>query len=316
MSAEKNKQLINLDSQSSQVILMKNRAVASADIKKITEHGYVIAFVASLLISIFVIFFAFQYPDNDPLAYHFWFWQILVISIAISFPVCAFFRRRYFYREVRKGFLRLDLEELQYWNPGGVKTIPMERLFGAAEDPEVPDLGLRLCYLAQNKQGYETVVRNFENYEIVEGTFKNDLPSDANGNQVAAKAILNVINIRRAAGKPVAEMPPFPFESISYHHKHLIAGKHTIVNSFKCDGKNVEITIKTDSYVMPATTIKGIDVHQRQIKNNPTEWKIDLILDPTDIRKFLRLDILDMSNREELDEYLHCLPTMFASQND
>jgi hypothetical protein len=307
--------LVDLDKLSSQGSLLKYRPITPADIKKATGYGYVIGFVISFLTSIVLIIYGSMLPEDDPLVHHWWFWLALLVFIAVSFPVAAALRRRVLEREASRGFLSVDTDKLQYWASGKTKTVLMDRLFGAAPEQEIPNFGLRLCYLAENNErGYETIVYQFKEYEVFEGPFKGDFAPGASGNEVAANVILRYINKRRVDGRTVAELPPYPFESISYHHKLLVAGEHVIDKSFKCDGKTIELITKKKTYVMPATAVKDIDVEKRTHKGSPTHWEIDLTLDPSCGYESVHLDILNMSKREELDYYLHCLPTLFPSQ--
>jgi len=308
--------LIDLDKLSSMGSLLKYRPIAPADIKQATGYGYIIAFVIGFLTSIVLIIYGAIIPEDDPIIHRWWFWVGLLVFDVILFPVMAVLRRRVLLREAVNGFLSADPEKLQYWASGKTKTILMDRLFGAAPEPELPTSGLRLCYLAENnKRGYETIVYQFKEYEVFEGPFKGDFAPGANGNEVATTVILRYVNKRMVDGRTVAELPPYPFESISYHHKLLVAGEHAIDESFKCDGKTIEVITKKKTYVVPATAIKEIDVEKRTIKGSPTHWETNLILDPSCGYESIKLDILNMSNREEVDYYLHCVPTIFPPRS-
>lgn len=307
--------LIDLDKLSSHETILKYHSIAPDDIKKATGYGYIIAFVIGFLTSIVALIYGAIVPEDDPAIHHWSFWVVLLVFDVILFPVMAVLRRRVLLREASRGFLSVDTDKLQYWASGKTKTVLMDRLFGAAPEPELPTSGLRLCYLAENNErGYETIVYQFKEYEVFEGPFKGDFAPGDSGNEVAADVILRYINKRRIDGRKVAELPPYPFESISYHHKLLVAGEHAIDKSFKCDGKTIEVITKKKTYVMPATAVKDIDVEKRTYKGSPTHWEIDLTLDPSCGYESVHLDILNMSRREELDYYLHCLPTLFASQ--
>jgi hypothetical protein len=191
----------------------------------------------------------------------------------------------------------------------------MARLFGAGPEEIYQDHGLRLCYRESSERGYISLLRNFRDYEIAEGTIADLPPTAQDGNALAREVILFYINQRRASGKPVAELPPYAFVSKRQHHKHMVFGEHVLDASVECDGKTLSIFTKGAMHSFPATAVKEVWIDKHVVKGVPREWDVTLTLESPYGEDTLELDLMNMTRNEEVEYYLVCLPTLFPAYN-
>jgi hypothetical protein len=302
---------IDLNAKPDSGTLFRLRAVTPDDIKKAITNGRIVGFVASFLTAVVVAIFATQLPEHHPLAQSWLFWVGALLFVVLATFFGGKIRVRRLERESRQGFLRIDPEQLQFQTTGRATNIDMGQLFGAAPEDLYPDKGLRLCFLSDTQRGFISLLHSFKDYEIVEGPKIDPLSQDSDGNEVARAVILYYIGQRRSAGMPVAELPAFAYDAKREHHKHLVVGEHILDISFECDGKMLSIFTDGETYALPVTSVKEVDIQKETVKGSPTRWEITLALDPSCGHESLLLNILNMSRAEEVEYYLVCLPTLF-----
>jgi hypothetical protein len=306
---------INLNADSTDATLLKYRAVTPADVKQAITNGRIAGGAYSFIAGIVAIIYASIVPEDDPLVKEWYFWIILLVVFILSIYYGGIVRRRKFETESVKGYLRIDASKIEYWIPRGTKTIDMSRIFGAGAEDLYPDTGLRLCILDSSNCGYTTMIRSFKNYVIVEGPLAGTDSGISDGDKLASDVIRYYVKQRRESGMHVAEIPPYKFDSKIQHHEHLIFGEHVLDASFGCDGETVSIFTKGVTHNFPVHAVRNVKINKTTYKGSPTKWDITLAYDTSYGNESIFLDILNMSNNEEIENYVVCLPNLFSKDD-
>jgi hypothetical protein len=287
--------------------IFRYRKVSDIDYKRAVTNGRIAGGVYSFLTAIVLILIGIGVPEDHPLDSNGLFWLFLVIACVGSSFWGGALRKKTFEREIKEGYIKIDQENVEYWTPGKTKTIPMDRLFGAGAEPEAPISGFRFAYLHDNERGFETIVRDFKDYQIAQNPMGLEFPPISSGNDCLSETIRAYISNRRNSGLPVAEIPPYKFKSIQHHHKNVV-GKEVIDASFDSDGKTLFVLAKGSNYTIPVTDVTGIEVNKATYKGSPTKWDINILMEG---KGELFFDILNITRPEEIDIYLHCVPVLF-----
>ncbi|MCX6647556.1 MAG: hypothetical protein NTY09_14530 [bacterium] len=300
---------INPDSKSIQASLLRRRAINAADLKKATTNGRILGFVISFLISVFAIIFSTQIPEENPAIGNWVFWLIIAIFISGSIFLFGVLRIRSLNREALNGFLSADDNELSFRTTGSKISILMNKLFAVGMEKEFIDETLRICYLSSTERGFMSITQDFQEYEIVQGPLTGANLANPSGNLAGAEVIRYYIARRRSGGQSVAQLPPYAYDSHKYV-KHGLLGERVLDTSFNCDGKMLSIISRGKEYKIPVTAVKDLDIDKATIRGNPTQWDIELTLDPSCGYGSINLNLIDVTYADEVELYLKCLPIL------
>jgi len=215
-------------------------------------------------------------------------------------------------RESQDGFLRVDDSILDCRTRGPVVSVPLNRVFGAG--PVKGLFGtelLRIYFLSNSNRGFDFKDRNLTRYEPYSGPAMVFNTLESSGNEIARQTIIRHINNRRKSGEPVAQLPPYNFQSVYAHKQNILFGDTIVEASFSCDGKMLRYTKGADTHEIPVHSVRDVQIKKVESKYGPTEWKVTLTMDPSTGQNDLMIDILRMSNPAEIDAYCRCLPALF-----
>jgi hypothetical protein len=214
-------------------------------------------------------------------------------------------------QEKRDGYLKVDWEALEYWTRGGIVTISMGDIFGAGPEKGFLKEILRVCVVADNKRGFEFKKPGFDGYVAESGAARKIGGSIETGNALVRKTIIYHMQDRRKKGLRVSELPEYRFKSVQAHREFLIAGDVVEDAKFDCDGKTLVYEKKSERWEIPVRSVRKTSVHEARSQYGRTAYRVTLELDPSSGYEELKMDILRMSNAEEIDRYCRCLPTVF-----
>ncbi len=212
--------------------------------------------------------------------------------------------------ERSEGFLRVDNETVEYWTSRGIVTVPLSEVFGAGPEKGTFSEYLRICFLSGDERGFAFLKRNFKRYEAVSGPGAKLGYYDADGNTIARETIAHHVNMRRDAGLPVAELPPYRYEAIQAHKQKLLYGETVVDAIFECDGVTVNYQHKDNHHKFPVKAVEKIKRTEARSQYGRTAYYLTLTLDPSYGEEKLKIDLMHMPKPEEIDKYCHCLPTV------
>jgi hypothetical protein len=238
-------------------------------------------------------------------------YTVAEIAIVAGTLIGAWFMFRRLANECRNGFLKVGIDRIQYWNRKGVVTHDLGLLFGAGPVGEPGGRRFRLCNLSGGIGGYDTAQWNFKRYEVVEGPMTGMVTEDSDGDVLARQVIQYYINKRRDAGMPVAGLPAYAFKSVMEHRRYLVLGPMVVDHTFSCDGKILSWAEGEEILTMSVAAVREVVINYVSGKYGPTKWVINLLPDPSSGNETLKLDILNMSNADQIQRYCLCLPTLF-----
>ncbi|GAF97968.1 unnamed protein product [marine sediment metagenome] len=119
-------------------------------------------------------------------------------------------------------------------------------------------------------------------------------------------------NSRKNAGLPFANLPEFRFSAIASHKKKLLWGETIVDGNFSCDGETVHYVTPKQNYEFPVTAVRDVQIKELRSKHGRTKYEVILTLDPSYGPAELKINILQMSNNEEVDRYCRALPSVFT----
>jgi hypothetical protein len=308
--------LINLDtkprSDQASLLLRQPASIWEKLVAILTGAG--IGFGLAMVPVVFLLSFLSQSEDFGGDAWISWMKNLLPLLVSVlivGLVIGALLVLRKLAIECRKGFLRVDTDQFQYWNRKNNVSGAMEKLFGAGPEGKGEGREFRLCYVSDGPGGYDTDDWNFGRYEVVEGPLTGMDAEESDGNTQARQVFLYYINKRRDAGMPVAELPPYAFESVKGHRDFLVIGPLVVDYTFKCDGKTITWTQGDRIFTVPVIAVREVTVDYRSGRGGPTRWIITLVSDPSYGNEVLYFDIRNMSYAEEVERYCRCLPALF-----
>ena len=124
--------------------------------------------------------------------------------------------------ECRKGFLKMDIEQVQFWRSGGEFSEVWEKIFGAGLSR--PRTGKETSVLLSLRcpRGFATENWDFRRYRIVEGPLVGSVR-----NRPAmcrpARRLCTILMNDLAWDLPVADMPDYVVPSFKQHNEYLLS---------------------------------------------------------------------------------------------
>ncbi len=246
----------------------------------------------------------------------------------------------YYLYECRYGFLRVDDENILYWNLFRIIKIPLQDVFGAGPEKRKVKEYLRLCFLAENARGFSNRLKNFKYYDAVSGPVTKLNTSGMDGNQLARMAIIEHIRRRLNRKQKVAEMPEYRFDQVAKKKYVFRINDINVITRFSCDGKvllydreseNVNVTkgpqtsggetpdelLQNYDYRIPVREIIGVEFFKSTTAGIGSAVYISLDLrNPSDADTRFKLDVGIFKRPREIGRYCQCLPTLFPDYGD
>jgi len=222
-------------------------------------------------------------------------------------------------REAREGFVRIDMNNLEFWLRGKTYKIPLQYVFGAAPEKTTFRWATRVCYLSKADRGFSMLVPCFKDYIAIEGPAlklgsSNELhprewPDD--GNLLFRQTVRKHLARRISRDLPVSKCPEFKFNAVQKEIKLFGKGSDEPASYFRCDGETIEYKTKDQLYKIPVKYIKRVKMTKVQSRYGLTAYYVNVYLDQMSGYEKVKVDILKLKKREEVDRYLHTLPTLF-----
>jgi hypothetical protein len=305
--------LIDLNIKPDHASIMRHRALSDEDLNTAAISGLLIGLIIGVIFCIAIFFFSFGAIAEDRWSVGKFMWFAIFI-MAICLFVGAIKGRAGLVLEFREGFVKVNEENFQYWSKTGEEIIRLEKIFGAAPETDGSKEHIRICCLVNHPEfpsGFTYLIPDFKRYEPISGPAMEFASSNDNGNAIARKIILYHINKRKEHMWPVAEVPPYRFESVRSHHKNVLWGENVIDESFSCDGKLISISKGNEIINIPVTAIKSVLAEKESSQNSSEKYDLTLILDSSCGCPMIKLNLLNMSFAEEVERYCRCMATVF-----
>ncbi len=285
--------------------LLRHREPTENDRKNASVIGFLKGLGISGLISMpFALLMLFSDASTG--------WWYIVAWLAAGGIIGSRVEQSRLERESKDGFLRVDDSILDCRTRGAMISVPLNRVFGAG--PVKGLFGtefLRIYSLSKSNRGFDFSDRNLSRYEPYSGPAMVFNTFESSGNEIARQTIIRHINNRRKSGEPVAQLPPYNFQSVYAHKQNILFGDTIVEASFLCDGKTLRYTKGSETHEIPVHSVRDVQIKKVESKYGPTEWKVTLRMDPSIGQEDLMIDILRMSNPAEIDAYCRCLPALF-----
>jgi hypothetical protein len=217
-------------------------------------------------------------------------------------------------REINEGYIRINNENIAYWNKGREVCIPMAGVFGAKGIDEIMFSYLRIYYLADNQRGFSFVKKSFKYYAPESGPTIRLRDVGDNGHDMVRKAIMYHRNLRKKAGLEYAEVPAYRFQSVKTRKEQVLFGKEYVFATSNCDGKILIYTIQDQEHHIPVEMIESVKVIKVQSQYGVTKWQVNLHMNPSSGYEKVEINALQLPYSGEIEQYCYAVSTSFPER--
>ncbi|MFH1676128.1 MAG: hypothetical protein ABIC40_03800 [bacterium] len=313
VSAEENyEQLIDLNGESSPGIVFKRSEITNTDYKAAAMPALIAGLVAAFLTGLSLSLLGPQVFFNESDFYPSIITSTAGILIIVTFLVWAIIVLIIRY-ECKNGFLKIGGNAVVLRNKGKIIAIPLKDILGAESGVEFLSRWLKIYYRAYTPSGFTYVSGNFDRYKEENGYIDKGYVDPPDGNSLIIDALKERIDILKKSGVPTASPPPFNFMAVKSHLRYQLFGDSIKDGEFICDGKTATYLKGIAKIEFPVDKIRKTSIVKQQSQYGVTAWNATLKFDPSYGRDDLKIDILGMSNAQQVENYLKMLPAVFRT---